>query len=168
MKAMNPNNCETCQHKQCADGGMHATHWVAGIEHVGRADGGLWYAARRNGYGGVMSQDLLNCVVSSSGPEFVKTWAQVCLDHKRAERAWIAKLRSQGVKAAHPGDGWVDRVSNTMQFVYPQFNDNAGAGDVVALGWPDRYRLVTLTQFRRGSFGGAYWLFAQFRKEVVE
>lgn len=113
-----------------------------------------------------MRRASFNCVVNTSDPEFARTWNQVCADHKRAEDAWIARLRRHGVKAAHPDDGWVDRASNSLQFVYPQFNDGARVGDIVALGWPDRYRIVMLTGFRRGSFGGEYWLFAQCKKEM--
>lgn len=53
-------------------------------------------------------------------------------------------LRRAGIKAAHPDDGWVDRKKNTIHFAYPQFNDGAGIGDKIALGWSDKWRIVTI------------------------
>jgi len=59
----------------------------------------------------------------------------------------IKKLREQGVKAAHPDDGWVNREKNTVRLEYPIFNDNPQVGDLIALGWPWRgYRLVLVTE----------------------
>lgn len=65
-------------------------------------------------------------------------------DHTaQREREWIAGLRAQGVKAAHPDDGWVDRERNLVHLAYPQFNDGLGVGDLLALGWSDdRMRIV--------------------------
>lgn len=57
-------------------------------------------------------------------------------------REWIAKLRAAGVKAAHPDDGWVDREADTVHLCYPQFNDGLGVGDLLALGGPERSRIV--------------------------
>jgi hypothetical protein len=68
----------------------------------------------------------------------------VAIDRQMAsEKAqWIADLRSQGVKAAHPDDGWVDRDENKVHLCYPDFNDGLVVGDLLALGWPDCYRIV--------------------------
>jgi hypothetical protein len=64
----------------------------------------------------------------------------------RAEQAaWIAALRAAGIAAAHPDDGWVDRRRQTLELVYPDFNDGVQIGSRVALGRPDRYRVVRLT-----------------------
>ena len=61
------------------------------------------------------------------------------------ERLWIAQLRSIGIKAAHPDDGWVKRdrskYHDFVQFCYPQFDDGVQVGDRIALGWHDRYRV---------------------------
>lgn len=51
------------------------------------------------------------------------------------EAAWVARLRAAGIKASHPDDGWVRRDRNQVHFCYPQFNDGAGVGDLIVLGW---------------------------------
>ncbi|WP_206687265.1 hypothetical protein, partial [Streptococcus pseudopneumoniae] len=51
------------------------------------------------------------------------------------EAQWVADLRAAGYKAAHPNDGWVNRGSMELFLSYPQFNDGAGIGDFVMLGW---------------------------------
>lgn len=100
----------------------------------------------------------------SGDPAMVALWLDVCREMNAAQEAWIAELRAQGVKAAHPDDGWVDRKNNTLQFVYPQFNDGAEAGDLVALGWPPKsrssrtHRIVRLKELKRTTFS-EYWAF---------
>lgn len=79
-------------------------------------------------------------------PDMVARWAQICREAHDRDEAWIAMLRREGIKAAHPDDGWVDREKNTVCFAYPQFNDGAGVGDKIALGWASgKWRIVTIT-----------------------
>lgn len=78
--------------------------------------------------------------------EFVNHWRRVCDDLERAHRAWIARLRAEGVKAAHPDDGWVDRIRSTVTLSFPDFNDGAATGDLVALGSHDHHRLVRIVE----------------------
>ena len=81
----------------------------------------------------------------------VMDFAAIAQDMERQQDEWIAALRAQGVKAAHPDDGWVDREANTVLFTYPQFDDGAKVGDLVALGWPrwnsakPQHRIVRIT-----------------------
>jgi hypothetical protein len=82
---------------------------------------------------------------SAAGNHFLGVFAQCQREMEEEETVWIAKLRAEGVKAAHPDDGWVDRKGNTVHFAYPQFNDGAGVGDRIALGNAEEYRIVTLT-----------------------
>jgi len=96
-------------------------------------------------------------------PSIVALWHQIGREMDDEQNAWIAELRKQGVKAAHPDDGWVDRKNNTLQFTYPQFNDGAQAGDLVALGSPpgpfkSHTRLVRLTEHKRTTFS-EHWAF---------
>ena len=101
--------------------------------------------------------------LASGRPDMVARWAEICIEGDRKEDAWIAQLRSDGVKAAHPDDGWVDREKNTIHFAYPQFNDGVNIGDRIALGWPDKWRIVTVT----GSADGILlerWAFSQNSK----
>jgi len=88
--------------------------------------------------------------LASGKPEFVRAWADVCIKAQKSLDEWIALLRSQGVKAAHPDDGWIDRENNRLHFAYPQFNDGVSVGSLVALGRPGKYRLVKLTDFIPG------------------
>lgn len=106
-----------------------------------------------------MKPQNMTGIVSVGDAAFLARWADICHDAQVAEDAWIAKLRADGVKAAHPDDGWVDRKENVLQLIYPHFNDGAEVGSTVALGSPESYRLVRLTDFRRGSFGGEYFSF---------
>jgi hypothetical protein len=94
-----------------------------------------------------LEQDLMSGV--SGAPGAVAMYASIAASMEREQGAWIADLRAAGVKAAHPDDGWVNRKCNTVRFVYPQFNDGAKAGDLVALGWPawlgkTQHRIVRL------------------------
>ena len=103
----------------------------------------------------------------TSNPELAQRWADICIEGERKEKEWITALRAQGVKAAHPNDGWVDREKNELYFCYPQFNDGAKEGDKVALGWPfdppGKTKFVRLTGHRRGFFRDMiYWQFEYF------
>jgi hypothetical protein len=80
------------------------------------------------------TMDLRNCV--SGEPKFVALWHQICDKQTENEGEWVAGLLTAGFKAAHPNDGWVNRKDNEVFFSYPQFNDGAGLGDRVMLGWP--------------------------------
>lgn len=110
-----------------------------------------------------LAAELMRGVSGQAG--FVALYARICDDMERDQAAWIAALRAAGVKAAHPDDGWVNRKDNYVQFVYPQFNDGAKAGDLVALGWPQwhsekpRHRIVRLVEFHRSVFGSGSWKF---------
>ncbi|QVW28940.1 hypothetical protein [Bacillus phage SWEP1] len=78
----------------------------------------------------------------SNNAEFIHTWNETGKRMEEEKRQWISDLRSQGVKAAHPDDGWVDREKDTVFFCYPHFNDYPQIGDTIALGWSDKWRLV--------------------------
>jgi hypothetical protein len=67
-------------------------------------------------------------------------------DYRTAEREWVARLRVTGIKLAHPDDGWVNREENSLVPCYPQFDDNPGEGDLIALGSWKVFRLVRVTR----------------------
>lgn len=97
--------------------------------------------------------------------QHVGALAEIATGMEQEQAQWIADLRAQGVKAAHPDDGWVNREQNQLHFCYPQFNDGAAIGDVVALGWPkwsdniSRTRLVRITRRVVSTFGIEWWKF---------
>lgn len=80
---------------------------------------------------------------SPSGDSFILAYAKLCQKHKERENEWIKSLRSKGVKAAHPDDGWVK--DNNVQFRYPQFCDDVSVGCKIALGNANNWRIVRIT-----------------------
>lgn len=94
-------------------------------------------------------------------PGAVAVYRQVCEDMEREQEQWITELRAAGVIAAHPDDGWVDRQANNVQFVYPQFNDGAKVGDLIAQGQPSQHRIVRIVGADTARFGGPRWRFEQ-------
>jgi hypothetical protein len=78
---------------------------------------------------------------------------------KVIDKAWNNRLRGLGVKMAHPDDGSVNRDCNEISLVYPQFDDGVSIGDVIALGWPPKYRFVRMIGIRRSMFGTRYLQF---------
>jgi hypothetical protein len=94
--------------------------------------------------------------------DFVSTWRDVVREAEISEEQWIRSLRERGIKAAHPDDGWVDRVRNTIYFAYPHFNDGAKFGDLIALGWHfDKTRIVRIVGRITPHFGAARWVFEE-------
>lgn len=88
-----------------------------------------------------------------AGARFLRLFKSIVQEQRAAEAEWITRLRREGVKAAHPDDGWVDRQRNEVMLVYPQFCDHAGEGDRIALGNEERYRIVTVKEVRWNRFG---------------
>jgi hypothetical protein len=77
----------------------------------------------------------------------VAKYADICRRQAHRKREWVEMLRSQGVKAAHPDDGWVDRENNVVTFVYPHFDDGVSVGDRIVLGWESRdWRYVDVVE----------------------
>jgi len=89
----------------------------------------------------------------SNNAEWIHHWNKIGDEMERNKRQWIMDLRSQGVKASHPDDGWVDRNENTVFFSYPQFNDYPQVGDTIALGWDWKWRLVKVVAIVPCYFG---------------
>jgi len=57
-----------------------------------------------------------------AGAVVARAMAETDRDYKRQTDAWVAWLRSLGVKAAHPDDGWVDRRKSEVHLCYPYFD----------------------------------------------
>jgi hypothetical protein len=88
---------------------------------------------------------LMSCVAHGA-TECMAIYRGVASQMQDEQDDWVSRLRACGVKAAHPDDGWVNRQENTVTLQYPQYDDGAGVGDLVALGWPYGHRLVRLTE----------------------
>lgn len=96
---------------------------------------------------------------SLSGDCLVANWQRICRKGERDKQEWITGLRARGVKASHPDDGWVDRMNNEIHLMYPDFDDGIAIGDLLALGMPDKFRVVTVTGCRENMFDMLYWEF---------
>jgi len=90
-------------------------------------------------------------------PDAMSLWIKACLEAQKEREDWIAQLRRQGVAAAHPDDGWVNREKNEVYFAYTRFNDGVDIGSRVALGWHDKYRIVKIVGKRRAFVRGMIW-----------
>lgn len=100
----------------------------------------------------------------SAAPEHTAVILDVERRHLSERERWIADLRAQGVKAAHPDDGWVSRPpqEECVHLEYPDFNDGLGVGDLLALGRPrGRTRIVRVTRIEDTSsmFGLRHYYF---------
>lgn len=81
----------------------------------------------------------------SDNKEFIDVWNKSQEDYRINLNNLIIYLKSIGVKALHPDDGWVDRKENYITFTYPRFLMNIEVGDKIALGDVDNYRIVIVT-----------------------
>lgn len=98
--------------------------------------------------------------IVSGDPSFVALFNAIGRQMDAEQEFWVKNLRALGVKASHPNDGWIDRENNTLVFMYPQFNDGADVGDLVALGWPDaKCWLVRLTSKTEITSHNGRWSF---------
>lgn len=84
--------------------------------------------------------------MSTKDRKIADLWVTLLSQTKTEEKKWVAALKKAGVKAAHPDDGWVNRATNVVTFVYPQFYTHLAPGDIIALGRPDKYRLVKIIE----------------------
>ena len=110
--------------------------------------------------------NIKDCLVGGT-PETRAMWHTICDEMKQKKADWIAELREQGFKAAHPNDGWVDREKNIISFCYPQFDDGVEVGSKVMLGWPGergRLRPIRLVEFIPGAFSPGGWRFEDLKE----
>lgn len=104
-----------------------------------------------------MSNIIIPTAYTPTGQEFANLFIQAQIDSRKTETFWVDRLVAAGVRAAHPDDGWVDRVNNSLLLVYPQFNLGVGLGDEVVLGWPDKYRLIRIVAKQQLYISVRYW-----------
>lgn len=80
---------------------------------------------------------------------FMHRLGQLAMRDMTAAALWHADLRAAGVTAAFPDDAWANGESGQVLTIFPgnkgpQFIDKVEVGARVAIGGPDKYRLVTL------------------------
>lgn len=104
---------------------------------------------------------------SPTAESFLEAYRQSGLGLQAQTREWVNNLRANGVKAAHPNDGWIDRVNGIASLRYPQFDDGLSVGDMLALGqaWDKEPTIiVTITEVRKDMFGRAEYKFEGYPK----
>jgi hypothetical protein len=90
---------------------------------------------------------------------------------ERDENSWIANLRKEGFKAAHPNDGWINRVDKNFILCYPQFDDGVTLGSMVMLGWPFEEKAnvpVVITEVRPSKYGNTHYSYVEVTKLTEE
>lgn len=90
--------------------------------------------------------------ISSSSHEFNRLVLDARRTYNSAQNEWVHMLRSKGIRAAHPDDGWVDRKENSIMFAYPEFDDVVWVGSHMALGDHRSYRIVVVTRLEQPRF----------------
>lgn len=99
-------------------------------------------SGRINIKGYYSSSDGLVQGMGESGRQFVENYEQASKEDELKTKEWVAKLRSLGVKASHPDDGWHKREEKYFGISYPEFNDGIKVGDMVALGNYNKFVIV--------------------------
>lgn len=84
---------------------------------------------------------------SEVGEQFAKLFNEAVSKSRLESIEWLAKLKNDGIVAAHPEDGWVDRNKNQIIFVHAYFmNAVIDVGDRVVIGNPKKYRIVRIIE----------------------
>lgn len=107
---------------------------------------------------------------SEAGNHALAIYNQVVREQAAAKIEWVKLLRENGVKAAHPDDGWVNREKYWVILCYPQFDDGVRVGDEICLGWPDREwnPIVTVTRIEKSGFDTVYYYFKGYPNQPEE
>lgn len=100
---------------------------------------------------------------SPAGDAFAARFARISAEYEETERGWVANLKAQGIAAAHPQDGWVDRKNNTVHLAYPQFaeTEKLKPGARIALGQFNKFRIVEIIRKEEDVFGMIWWRFRE-------
>lgn len=82
----------------------------------------------------------------SNNLEIIKAWNDFEVEYQNKIKECCDYLKSKGIKAFHPDDGWVNREENYVEFSYPHFLLDIKVGDKIALGGYDKYRICEVTE----------------------
>lgn len=106
-------------------------------------------------------------LVSSNNLDVIERWNMASYERDIKLNIRNRYLRSIGIKAFHPDDGWVDRERNSVILAYPYFEDkNIKVGDKIALGFSDSsYRVVRVIKIRHGFCSNAFYFKPVFRNK---
>lgn len=103
-------------------------------------------------------------LAQSNDIRFVNLWNNIVQEQNRNNSEWINHLRENGVKAAHPNHGWINREEKHFHSCYPYFNDGIEVGCFVAIGSYDKYKIVQITEIRKALF----WDYNYYYQEITD
>ena len=83
--------------------------------------------------------------LGEQGASFVQSYEEGQREREEKTADWVIKLRSLGIKAAHPDDGWHDRENKHFGLCYPYFDEGLQVGDMVALGDYEKFVVVVIS-----------------------
>lgn len=90
---------------------------------------------------------------------FYKGYCEAVDKRKNDLDEWVEQLKTTGIKAAHPDDGWVNREDNEVHLAYPHFERKIDVGDTIALGEPAKHRIVVVASIQERFAGMVYYKF---------
>src|ERR1035437_236933 len=97
----------------------------------------------------------------------VARFAEICREADELEAMWVLFLKHYLVSAAHPDDGWVDRMRDRVHFAYPYFKDSRlGLSDTVVLGAPDKFRVVRVTDISDSLLDLTWYSFVEEEEDT--
>jgi hypothetical protein len=104
----------------------------------------------------------------ADGAAFLAGFVQISRADAASSATWVARLRAQGIAAAHPDDGWVDREQHSVLLINPYYADSLEVGGLLVLGDQRRWRVVRLTRYAAYRWGGGgRWFFEEVADEQV-
>ena len=105
--------------------------------------------------GSFRSDDGLVEGIGKAGQDFIMGYEKSKKEIEEKTAIWVEKLRSLGVKAAHPDDGWHKREKHNFGLSYPYFDNGVKVGDMVALGDYEKFVVVVVIK-KSGIFSTIY------------
>lgn len=89
----------------------------------------------------------------SDDATFVSAWNDAARIDREQRRTWVANMLAKGAQIVTPDDGWIDRVNHTVcPPCYADLRPDAAIGDLIALGGPERWRIVRVVSVKRSDF----------------
>lgn len=105
----------------------------------------------------------------SNDAEFIHRWNESGKNHIERRRSWKNEMAIKGCRIAMADDGWVDRVRNTVSPpTYADMHMECLPGDLIALGGPDKWRIVRCLAVAWNNLMSPPFPVYQFDPDAVE
>jgi hypothetical protein len=111
--------------------------------HGGRAKIHGWHRLEDNETG----------IICEGNPTFVENMRNIIEESNDKKEKWIFWLKEYGIKAAHPDDGFHNRIERYFSFFYPYFDNGVKINDKVALGDYDNFIVKKIIDIKKSFFG---------------